>query len=343
MEQVTNNADQLQTGNIRLYLPGGAGIGIGKYFEADRGKREPGYAALHPAYLDTSNASAFGVPEQHFFHLKKASGEETDGSGGIRSEHAGVIIEYTGEILEKFPPMDMNIVVASTTGGSGSTYAPSIVSELLLRDKPVIVLHVGSDDTLNYIKNTISVMAGYESTAKLRNKPVVLSYFHNGVDGTVEEVDAKIQNMIACLTVLYSRQNRNMDSRDLYNWLFFNRKGVTSFDAQVAVLKTCTGALEIGDAQLISLATLNDSLNNTRVEQPVEFQRVGIPEQLNSENRRLKYPLHFAIVDGFVSDVVKKLRKVKSEFEQKAGSRVVKNKLSTGNETVAGNGMVFED
>jgi hypothetical protein len=335
--------DTVEFDEIAIYGTGGAGIGITKYFEADRAKRIPGYASLHPVYLDTSKASTFGVPEQHFYHLEKEPGETADGSGGVRSEHGSTIIEYTREILQRFKPKKWNIVVHSTTGGSGSVMGPSIVSELLAMGQNVIVFTVGGDDTLNYIKNTISVLSGYGSMAELRERPVVLRYLQNGLDGTIEDVDRKIQLDISCLAVLLSGQNKNLDSRDIANVLDFSRKGVTSYGPQVAVLHIQQGKLEIGDRSIISLATLNDSLNNTRVSQPVEFQRVGVPMYVNEEQKDLKFPLHYAITDGFVDIVMRNLRKQRDEFALKADSRVVRNKLTTGKEKVAANGLVFDE
>lgn len=325
-----------QQGEIKVYCAGGAGIGIGKYFEAERTARNPGYATLTPIYMDTSKASNFGVPDEFFYHL-----EEKDGSGGVRAENGADIIKRTKEILQKFPAGEMNIVISSTTGGSGSVMGPSIVSELLDQGKPVIAFHVGGDDTLQYIKNTIATMASYSSIAKLRETPVVLQYLHNGIDGDIAAVDLKIHVAISCLAALYSRQNKNLDGRDLGNWLNFSRPGVTSYSPQVAVLVTGQKDLDIGDANLISVVTLNDGLDGTRVNHPVEYQRVGVPMNLGKAKGDLKFPLHFGVTDGFVDTVVKKLRKAEAEYESRAAARVIRNKLTTGKEEVQSNGLVF--
>lgn len=339
----TNITQDLEYDDIAIFCPGGAGIGVGKYFESDRAKEIPGYARVHPYYMDTSKASKYGVPEKYFYHLEAAPGEDAEGSGGIRSEHGNAIIQRTQEILQKFPPKKWNIVVHSGAGGSGSVMGPSIVSELLAMGQHVVVFVIGADDTFNFIKNTISVLSGYSSTTTLRERGLVLRYLHNGVDGTIEEVDQQIQQDISCLAVLFSGQNRNMDTRDVYNVFDFARKGVTTFSPQVGVLHIGKGKLDLGNRNIITLATLNDSLNNTRVDYPVEFQRVGVPMFVNGEEKKMKYPLNFAVIDGFLDVVVKKLRKQKNEFESRAAGRVVRNNLATGKEKVAANGVVFDD
>lgn len=340
-----NNVTTQKIGVMTAYCGGGAGISIGKYFENDREAVIEGHAIMRPYYMDTSKASNYGVPEEFFFHLGDATGdEETDGSGGLRSTHGPEISERTKEILERFPPGDVSICLSSTTGGSGCSYAQAIASELLARGKTVFIFHVLADDTLNYIKNTISTLAGYPNIAKLRNAPPVLRVLQNGVDGTTEEVDEIIRQEISCLSVLFSRQNRNMDSRDLANWANFSRKGVTSFAPQVAVLHIGKGKLPDVNQPLISLATLSDSLNNTRVDVPVEFQRVGLPNFTLSDNRQMSYPLHFGIYDGQIDTIVKKMIKLRDEFALKASGRIVRNTMpDTVGGTVADNGMVYDD
>lgn len=338
-----NNVTTQQLGKLTMYCGGGAGIGIGKYFESDRNKIFEGHASLCPYYMDTSTASTFGVPEEFFYHLGSETGEDTDGSGGIRSEHGETIGEHAKEILQKFPPADASILISSTTGGSGCNYIQALASELLAQGKLVFIFHVGGDDTLNYIKNTISTLAGYPNIAKLRGMPVILSYLQNGKDGTVEEIDEIIRGEISCLTVLFSRQNRNMDSRDLFHWANFSRRGVTTFDPQVAVLKIGRGAVPASDYSLISLATLSTSLNNTKADRPVEFQRVGIPSYQLSDKQMESYPLHFAIFDGFMDSVMKDMKKQRDDYSAKASSRVIRNTLTAEGGTVAKNGMVYDD
>lgn len=330
-----NNAIQEQLGAIRVYCGGGAGIGIGKYFEAERGKANPGYATLEPAYIDTSKASTFDVPQEHFYHV-----QEKDGSGGIRAENATDIMRRTKEILQKFPPLEMNIAIGSTTGGSGSVIIPSIVSELLERGCPVIVFAIGGDDSLQYLKNTEKTLLSYEQITKTRGKPVVLQYLQNGIDGNIEQVDLKVHVAVSSLLVLFSKQNKNLDSKDLFNWLNFDR--VTSYAPQIGVLNIQQKELKDIDDNLISLVTLNGDLNNTKVKQAVEYQRVGVPLKIeDAAEHNLSYPLHFAITDGFLDGVVKRIRNQISAFGVKAEARVVRNQLSTGNENVSDNGLVL--
>lgn len=331
----TNNVATQTINRLRVYNCGGGGIGVGKYFEPERNKTNEGYAQLFPVYMDTSNASTFGVPDEFFYQLP-----EKNGSGGIRKFNGPDIIRYTGEMLQRFPAFEHNIVIHTTTGGSGSVMGPSIVSELLAQGKSVIVFAIGGDDTKNYIENSISTMSSYGSIANLREAGIVLRYLQNGLDGTIEEVDQKIHLDVSCLTVLYSGQNKNMDARDLYNWSHFSE--VTSYGPQVGVLSIHQQEMKLGnDTNLISVATLNNDLNGTRVPYPVEFQRVGVPMNIGEHKDTLKFPLHFAVTDGYLDTVLKGLRRQLAEYDTKASARVIRNQLSDGKSKVESNGVEF--
>jgi len=327
----TNNT--LGLNKLRVFCCGGAGIGIGKYYELERGKKNPGYAELEPVYMDTSEASTFDVPAEYFYRLPEANG-----SGGKRSFNGAEIIKYTGEMLQRFPLAEHNIVIHSATGGSGSVMGPSIASEALAQGKSVIVFVIGGDDTLQFVKNSIGTLESYEGIVEAREKPIVLQFLQNGVDGTIEQVDSKVHMAVACLTALYSGQNKNLDFRDLHNWLHFDE--VTSYEPQVGVFSIHQEKLSLSDSNLISVVTLNKDLNGTKLDQPVEYQRVGVPVYGDAD-RDLKFPLHFAVADGFLDTVIKRLRKQEADYDQRSKDRVVKNKLSDGSKKKASNGLVF--
>lgn len=335
LNNAVTNVEAQALGAIRLYNTGGGGIGVGKYFEPERDQVNPGYARLFPVYMDTSKASVFGVPDEFFFKLP-----ETNGSGGVRKYNGADIIRYTGEMLQKFPPMEHNIVIHTSTGGSGSVMGPSIVSELLAQGKSVIVFVIGGDDTKNFIENSIATMESYGNIAKLRECGLITRYLQNGLDGTIEEVDKAIQLDISCLAVLYSGQNKNLDDRDLHNWARF--VDVTTYGPQVGELSIHKQSLDLQPgSNLISVATLNGDLNNTRLNHPVEFQRVGVPMTIVTKQEPLMYPLHFAVTDGYLDKVIRNLSRQLADYNTKAEARVIRNELGNSNKPAQKNGIVF--
>ena len=330
----------LEQGQVRIYSAGGCGIGIVSYFEQDRGKTQEGSASLHPVYVDTSRSALIGkdIANEHFYKLEGDDGQ-VDGSGGLRGDNAAGITERNLEILQAFPPMDLNIIVSSASGGSGAVFAYSLARELIARDKVVVCLLVGADDSRQQIENTTKALVSYENIVHEFEKPLVVHYTQNGRDGTVAEVDKRIRDVIATLTMLFSRQNEKLDSRDLYNWVNFNR--VTSYAPQVGVLSIHKGQVKTTNESLISVVTLNPDMENTKLDQPVDYQRVGIPTFIKEELYAGQYPIHYAITDGFLDGVVKDLRKQTKEYVSNAAARVVRNKLSDGTETKTKTGLVI--
>lgn len=339
---MSNQVEQAQVGKIRVFALGGTGINIVSALEASREHTDPGMAHLDIVYADTSVASIpANIDRKHFYKLENPNAE-IDGSGGERAHNAEEIAASHLEILHKFPAHELSIVVSSTSGGSGSVLANTIVSELLSQDKQVIVLAVGADDTKQYIKNTINTLVSYENIARNNERPVIMHYTQNGEAGmSIEQVNKRIRQVISALAMLFSRQNGNLDSRDLYNFLNFHN--VTTFQPQVGVLSVNYGKLDIGDEQLISLATLSTSMDNTRVDQLVEYQRVGIVKSFTADGNSEKddQPIHFAVTDGFLDGVVRKMRKRLAQFEETAAQRKVLNNLGTGKETANKRGLVL--
>lgn len=341
-----SSIEQAAIGQVRIFGVGGCGINIAHYFEEDRGTQQPGVAEAHITYVDTSlSAIPTNVSAEHFYKLQGADGE-TDGSGGKRSHNAEDIMERNKEILHKHPPLDLTIIVGSMTGGSGSVFANALADELMAQDKPVVVLGVGDDATLQFVKNTISSLTSYHNYAEKHGRPISVVYRHNGEDGTISEVNAHMHKIISTLLVLFSRQNRLLDSRDLYNALNFNQ--VTSFKPQVGLLSVNFGDLNIGDEQLISLLTLSSNLDNTRVSQLVEYQRVGLAEKfIEADGGRSLFkddiPVHIAITDGYLDKVMSKLKKLKKKHEDNAAQRTVRNRLGDDKLKTTASGLALDD
>lgn len=98
-----------------------------------------GFAAIDPAFIDTSRSNLTPeIPEEKIYIL-----DNTDGSGKVRRENHAQISSSIKHILQSQQPGEFNIVVFSASGGSGSVLGPLIVSELLARGLPVVVLTAG--------------------------------------------------------------------------------------------------------------------------------------------------------------------------------------------------------
>ena len=329
-----------QKGTIKLFSCGGAGINIGKTFEDMRGKDNPMFAILDIAYLDTSPANLKdpALPRAAIYQIPGV-----DGSGQVRKENAELIFAHAPAMLEKFKPADFNIVVHSLSGGSGSVIGPALVSEMTGRGIPVVAIGIGETDTIKHMENTHMSLLSYINIALTHETPVVSAYFHNSNLTPEADVNDGISRLITALSVLFSRENISMDSRDLFNWLNFNK--VSDFGPQLALLSLFEStAIDAAIGNIITVATLATEGGDASVGQMVEYQKVGrlpeVPPGVESPVH-MTAPIHFVVSDGVFDELVGKLDAELTEYKRKAAARVPKTQQDLlKNKTGGKNGVM---
>lgn len=325
-------------GRVRLYACGGGGINVGSRFERHRGVEESGFAGIEPVYIDTSRSNLKRPVATDSVYLLQGK----DGSGGLRRENHQFIAERVRDMLQSHEPLDLNIVLSTGGGGSGSVIAPSLASELLDMDRPTVVVLIGGTETRLYAENTLNTLKSYQGVAKLRAAPLVVGYFQNSAETPRARVDDLVETMIASLGALFSRQNSELDSQDLYNWLRFDR--VTTFGgallAGLSLVDAKTQDLqELGN--VISVATLAREPGAGQFPQMPEYQCTGYVPEDAMGHLLDNVPLHYVTSDGVIPAAAQQLQDLLKELEssQRARSRA-SNVLSSGDSTTE-NGLVL--
>lgn len=204
-------------GRVRIYGCGGGGLNIGKEY------LEPGHtgdlANIEVAFIDTSDSNLEDRLQDHTWLF-----DELDGSGAIRHSNANIIAKHIPDILRKFEPGDVNIVIFTLAGGTGSVAGPLILKELLERGEMAVGIVIGAKQSLRNAENTIASVKTLDSIAQMTKKPVIL---HLGInaDRTVSDknVDSEAHLMISALAVLCSRRNHGLDTADLRSFFDFTR------------------------------------------------------------------------------------------------------------------------
>ncbi len=98
---------------VNLYCCGGASANIGKHFVKYRGKKDPGFSELSPYFIDASRSNlSEHVPDDIIYLV-----DGLDGSGKRRDSNYAVLAEKAKEILHRFKPADLNIILHSAGGG----------------------------------------------------------------------------------------------------------------------------------------------------------------------------------------------------------------------------------
>lgn len=322
-------------GKVSVYACGGCGINIASKL-LDYNHSKEGLADLDVVFLDTSHANL----DRNKKHDKTYVVDGLDGSGKVRAENHKQISECVLDILQTFKPSDLNVVLSSGSGGSGSVIAPSLVQELLLRNIPVIVITVGSMDSRIELENTIKTLKSYDAIAQIRKSPVVSMYFENKKESPRKDNDENICKSIVAFLALFSKQNKELDSSDLHNWLFYNR--VTSYDPHLSHLDFYPKDIKVSKPKsVISVATLLTDGADTSTNANVEYQCVGYTSEEVMTLIDGNVPLHVGIVDGVFSSIVKDLSNLLSEFDEEKKARLMHSSLTSERDRPTSIGLVL--
>lgn len=327
---------QSQKGQVRLYAAGGAGMNIGSQMEMHRNTNEKSFANLDIVYLDTSRSNLNKTIAQDSCYLI----DGLDGSGKVRAENHEQISQHIRVILQKFEPTDLNIVLHSTAGGSGSVIGPLLASELLASNVPTVVVAVGSADTLIEANNSLKTLKSYAAISDMRELPLILSYSQNSADKGRETADAVAVRTVLALCALFSRENFEMDSKDIQHWLRFDK--TTSFRPQLASLTLVEAGDEVPNlGNVISVATLAKRSDRTALDNAPEYQTVGFLADDADDSLRSRAPLHFIISDGVLAQSAKVLQGVVDKFQASGGIRQQSAGLLAKGDRPVGTGLVL--
>ena len=314
---------------LKLYCCGGAATNVGLLFEPQRGQTDTPFANIDISYLDTSdsnfengesdNPEFQSVPDSSIYLFSGLKG-----SGAIRSENNKEVASRVKEILQHHKPGDFNIVISSMSGGSGSVIAPTILRELLTREVPVLVISIGNTSNSTYASNTRDTLKSYDLIAARRNAGVVMAYFDNDVGR--KKVNQEIYDLILSLSVLFSGRNRELDSKDLENFLRFDRVPACQAEPQLMILTTLerdSKVPQLGNvATVATLAIDPDDADFTYngVEPP--YQCIGFLTGGQPVNVKDVTPYHFVVSDGPVTTIFNAIANKIKQQEEAAGARV---------------------
>lgn len=353
-------------GTLRLYGAGGTGINIVRNFEKTRGQMHPGMATIHPVYADTSRSNIpANLDDNYCFIITKsaATGKDIDGGGKVRALNGDDVVAAVKPLLNDHPPMDMNVVVFSTTGGSGSVMGPSLMAELAARGQAVIGLVVGSVASAKEVKNAVASFKTLDNLARNTVKtPLVIHYQQNTPELTRDEVDQIMHTAVSSIAVLASRHNAEMDRQDIFHALRPDR--ALNTEPRVLTLdifrdnKSLEAEAEAG-VNYVTLASLYESTGSTPANVAPAYSAVGyLPEELiASQGRSVKdgftdpnqkpsptgnsLVFHLGTRADEFNPIYQHLVSRDEEFDRLTNAAPPAKTLLTGNETVSNGGIIY--
>lgn len=183
------------------------------------------------------------------------------------------------------------------------------------RGENVVVFTIGSTSSKIEIVNTINTLKSYEMISKKRGKAVNVLYDENSVDRSRGVVDKNIYIQLVFLAVIFSGDNKELDSSDLSNMLNYDR--VTSFEPRLSALELHTGDIDIEkDMHVVTVATIVDDTTSSELNVPVEYQAVGYVTDDVKSKLEVELPLHLVTTFGFFNRKINELESRLKEHEE---------------------------
>ena len=290
---------------VKVYALGGTGINLVKNIPFS-GNAPAGVAQVKVDYIDTSSAN---VGENNQVLVVNGSG-----SGMVRGTNYAILKEEIKEIFLSKTPSEMNILVHSASGGTGSILGNLAAKENLSNpNRDVIVMLVGSRGSEIEVKNTISTIKTYASISKEIGRVIPVVFFENTPETPRGLVDQSVNSAIAVLTVLFSGQNGELDKMDLSNWLNFNRVSEYAPDISGILIQT-QPQMKKGWVP-ISMVTLADRDNSINSNLAVKLHKVGFVERGVASNLSMETPLSFINTLGYIPEVLKQYEDLLANFK----------------------------
>lgn len=320
---------------IVVYAAGGTGIGIGHLIETQARMNlskddSTKFAKTVVHYIDTSesNVKFKGIASNVYLY------DNIDGSGSDRTKNKDSISDSIRDILIKHPPGDLNIVINSTGGGSGSVIGPLIASQLLSDNQLVICMATQSYSSLKQLRNTVSVLSSYESIAAKRKKVLPILLCDNNIEGE-NNVNSTFCNAVNMLSILFSGEIERMDSADLEHWINFNKVTDNPVGAVLLDIAYDAGSIQ-KDHTVCSVATLSNGPDSkTDFPRMVEYQTVGFIRIANNEEFKNK-AMHFALIDGPIQLAFETRDRELKEADRLTASRKTRKSIASSDSDDSG-------
>lgn len=204
----------------RVYCCGGAGGNIGKQLRN---------LDLDVCYIDTSISNLKGVDEKNVYLV-----DGMDGAGKLRASTYEGFKALSNKVLLKFKPSnEINIVISSLSGGSGSIIAPLLTKELISAGQNVIVVGVNSKNSVIELDNTVKTLKTYKSISDATEKCITMYYVENTKRNEADDSIVSFVNLIDL--IVDKTKTEEFDISDISNFLNFNK--VTDNTASVTLLE----------------------------------------------------------------------------------------------------------
>jgi hypothetical protein len=164
-------------------------------------------------YLDTSKRANLQVGEDAIII------GPGDGSGGVRGENADAAVKHIASLSDADLGLaDINIIVFSASGGSGSVIGPLLIGDIASRRKRlVIAVTISSTQSKMHTKNTLKTLQSLRNIADNASLYLPITIFNNNAG--MQVVDKQAPYKLNRLVDLLTAPTVEIDKNDRLNWI----------------------------------------------------------------------------------------------------------------------------
>lgn len=317
-------------GDISVLFCGGTGCDIAAKFTQKlkqvSTEDQAALANIHAGIIDTSRSN---LNENHAglaLYILKANGKEMDGGGkDMMGAYKGTKQQFE-DIYLAMKPQKTTLLICNMGGGSGGAIASQMAQGLLERGHDVIVLGIVAVESRVVQENSTRTLALMQRASTDSNRTLVLSPFLAGKTNTFEGINTMISDYAFMLSVLYSNQNKRLDSSDLHNWVNYEK----TLKMQPALMGSY---ITVGDSALpeevtpFTVATLTtDEEQDAAPGWTPDYQAHGILPI--KPNFAMATPVHFVVATGVVEQINNRINESVAALQREAAQRQVPKPLA---------------
>lgn len=280
---------------IKIFGCGGAGISVAARYA------KTGYFAedVELLGLDTSDAN---VSKDPGFKVEFVPG--TQGSGSDQSLNADKYEPFLKRVLAQSGKGDINVIIYSGGGGTGSSMGPTLHQMLVSEEIPTLSIVIGDKASINEATNTVRALINLTSYASDGN-PIVYSYFDNGSGKTHGDVNTEVCSFIDIFKLVFDNSNHFIDQTDIKHFFFYTKV------VKATPVLSCLEFVREDDApgytrnvvSAISLYASQDTINQTF--QQLLYRKAGVISDDLVDVFASSLPIHAVLDHG---DSVEKVK-----------------------------------
>lgn len=326
----------IMNNHIQIYALGGTGaVYAGPLYKLNKeASKDPLAPKIKVAFIDAGNGSYDGVDDRDYYCIKKFDDNgklvQTKGSGQWRNENYEAAVASTPDIMLKFPPGALNIVVHSAGGGSGSAIVLPVVKHLLENNQLTLVYTPASTNTLRLAKNSRDTIQSLVNLVDETQFPMAIKTFINSEDGFGNN-EKKFIDTVYGLSGLFAQDLKHLDPADVRS--FFDYTKLLKLEPQLLSFAgpDQNSQIEIGDGYAVTaLSLFRDKQNwlpecslrdkNKRIITPLFHKTGHYDVEIGMEQTK---DAHFVLVDGLVNDIMIRLNDAISSIERSHSAAMV--------------------